>query len=110
MHMTMEQKSFYRALFALVLPITIQNFLNSAVNFADVFMLGFVGQSALSAVSLANQYQFILHGVFFGIASGITMLGSQYWGKKDLGNIKKMLGINVSVGGITALLFGIIFK
>lgn len=97
MHMTMEQKSFYRALFALVLPITIQNFLNSAVNFADVFMLGFVGQSALSAVSLANQYQFILHGVFFGIASGITMLGSQYWGKKDLQSIQAIMGIALKI-------------
>lgn len=103
MRITMEQKGFYRALFALVLPITIQNFLNSAVNFADVFMLGFVGQSALSAVSLANQYQFILHGVFFGIASGITMLCSQYWGKKDLRSIQAIMGIAMRIAmAITA--------
>ena len=48
-------KSFYKALFALVLPITIQNLLSSAVNFADVFMIGFTGQDALSAISLAKQ-------------------------------------------------------
>ncbi|MCD8156872.1 MAG: MATE family efflux transporter, partial [Clostridiales bacterium] len=71
-----EKKMFRRALLALVLPITIQNFLTSAVNFADVFMLGFVGQDALSAVSLANQYQFILTGLLYGISSGITMLCS----------------------------------
>jgi putative MATE family efflux protein len=97
MQMTMEKKHFYRSLFALVLPITIQNLLSSAVNFADVFMLGFVGQSALSAVSLANQYQFILQGVFFGIASGITMLGSQYWGKKDLKSIQAVMGIALKI-------------
>ncbi|MEI3338647.1 MAG: MATE family efflux transporter [Eubacterium sp.] len=62
-------------------------------------MLGFVGQSALSAVSLANQYQFILHGVFFGIASGITMLGSQYWGKKDLQSIQAIMGIALDIHG-----------
>lgn len=93
----MEKKTFYRSLFALVLPITIQNFLNSAVSFADVFMLGFVGQTALSAVSLANQYQFILQGVFFGIASGITMLCSQYWGKKDLKSIQAIMGIALRI-------------
>lgn len=95
--MTTEKKSFYRALFALVLPITIQNLLNSAVNFADVFMLGFAGQDALSAVSLANQYQFILQGIFFGIASGITMLCSQYWGKKDLNAIQAVMGIAMKI-------------
>lgn len=104
MHMTAEQKGFYRALFALVIPITIQNFLNSAVNFADVFMLGFVGQSALSAISLANQYQFILHGVFFGINSGIIMLCSQYWGKKDLRSIQAVMGIALKIAmTITAI-------
>ena len=93
----MENKQFYKSLFALVIPITIQNFLNSAVSFADVFMLGFVGQSALSAVSLANQYQFILQGVFFGISSGITMLCSQYWGKKDLKSIQAVMGIALRI-------------
>lgn len=97
MQMTMEKRHFYHSLLALVLPITIQNLLSSAVNFADVFMLGFVGQSSLSAVSLANQYQFILQGVFFGIASGITMLCSQYWGKKDLKSIQAIMGIALKI-------------
>lgn len=97
MQMTMEKKNFYRSLFALVLPITIQNLLSAAVNFADVFMLGFVGQSSLSAVSLANQYQFILQGIFFGISSGITMLCSQYWGKKDLKSIQAIMGIALKI-------------
>ncbi|MCD8366260.1 MAG: MATE family efflux transporter [Clostridiales bacterium] len=100
-----EKKAFYRALFALVLPITIQNFLTSAVNFADVFMLGFVGQDDLSAVSLANQYQFILTGLFFGISSGITMLCSQYWGKKDLSAIQTVMGIALKISlSVTAVI------
>ncbi|MCD8230364.1 MAG: MATE family efflux transporter [Clostridiales bacterium] len=100
-----EKKAFYHALFALVLPITIQNFLTTAVNFADVFMLGFVGQDALSAVSLANQYQFILTGLFFGISSGITMLCSQYWGKKDMNSIQTVMGIALKIGmSVTAVI------
>ncbi len=100
-----EKKAFYHALFALVLPITIQNFLTTAVNFADVFMLGFVGQDALSAVSLANQYQFILSGLFFGISSGITMLCSQYWGKKDMNSIQTVMGIALKIGmSVTAVI------
>ncbi|MCD8323606.1 MAG: MATE family efflux transporter [Clostridiales bacterium] len=100
-----EKKMFRRALLALVLPITIQNFLTSAVNFADVFMLGFVGQDALSAVSLANQYQFILTGLLYGISSGITMLCSQYWGKKDMDSIQTIMGIALKIGmTVTAII------
>ncbi len=56
--MKAENRNFYRSLASLVIPITIQNFITNAVNSADVFMLGYVGQTELSAVSLANQFQF----------------------------------------------------
>lgn len=102
------KKSFYHALFSLVLPITLQNFLNAAVNFADVFMLGFVGQSALSAVSLANQYQFIQQGFFFGISSGITMLCSQYWGKQDRKAVQAVMGIAAKIGWLVTAVMAIL--
>lgn len=100
-----NSKTFYKSLFALVIPIAIQNLITSAVNSADVFMLGFVGQAELSAVSLANQVQFLLSGLFFGITSGIVMLCSQYWGKKDTDTIQKVMGIAFKV----ALTFCVIF-
>ena len=65
--MKAENRGFYRSLASLVIPITIQNFITNAVNSADVLMLGYVGQTELSAVSLANQFQFLLSGFFFGI-------------------------------------------
>lgn len=101
-------KSFYKSLFALVVPIAIQNLITSAVNSADVFMLGFVGQAELSAVSLANQVQFLIGGLFFGITSGIVMLCSQYWGKKDTDTIQKVMGIAFKVAIIFCLIFAIV--
>lgn len=101
-------KSFYKSLFALVIPIAIQNLITSAVNSADVFMLGFVGQAELSAVSLANQVQFLIGGLFFGITSGIVMLCSQYWGKKDTDTIQKVMGIAFKVSIIFCLIFAIV--
>lgn len=88
-----EGVAFYRALSRLVLPIAVQNLISTAVSSADVIMVGYVGQDALSAVSLANQVQFILSLVYTGIASGATMLSSQYWGKKDTKAIEKIMGI-----------------
>jgi len=100
-------KFFYKSLFALVIPIAIQNLITSAVNSADVFMLGFVGQAELSAVSLANQIQFLIGGLFFGITSGIVMLCSQYWGKKDTDTIQKVMGIAFKVSFIFCVLFAV---
>ena len=100
-----NSKSFYKSLITLVIPIAIQNLITSAVNSADVFMLGFVGQAELSAVSLANQVQFLISGIFFGITSGIIMLCSQYWGKKDTDTIQKVMGIAFKISFVICLIF-----
>ena len=62
---------FYRELFALVLPIVIQNLISSAVNMADVVMLGRVDQTSLAASSLAPRTRarrFLRSAVIFLIA------------------------------------------
>lgn len=101
-----EKRVFYSSLFRLVLPIAVQNLISTAVNSADVVMVGFVGQDALSSVSLANQVQFILSLVYSGVASGATMLASQYWGKNDTKTIEKIMGIAMRFSvGISALFF-----
>lgn len=88
-----ERKELYRALVALVLPIAIQNLLGSLVSSVDIFMVAYVGQNELSALSLANQYMFLLWGFFFGINSATSLMNSQYWGKGDKRAIQAVLGI-----------------
>lgn len=98
------RKILYKALFALVVPIAIQNLLGCLVNSVDILMLGYVGQDELSAVSLANQYMFILWGFFFGINSATTLMNAQYWGKKDLKAIQAIFGIAFKISLIVTLL------
>ena len=52
-----QRDDFYPQIVKLVIPIIIQNLLSAAVNSADVIMLNFVGQSSISAVSLAANYR-----------------------------------------------------
>ncbi len=84
---------FYRQIFRLTLPIVVQNLLSAAVSSADVVMLNSVGQSAISAVSLASQYASVLFMIFYGLGTGATMLSAQYWGKKDIHAIELVEGI-----------------
>ena len=100
-----EKQRYRRRLFALALPIVIQNLLSSAVNSMDVVMLNFVGQDAISAVSLASQYATILFMVFYGLGTGVTMLGSQYYGKGDKESIKTVEGIALRFSVIVSIIF-----
>ena len=101
----MEKRQFYKMVFALVLPIALQNLINVGVTAADVIMLGMVGETALSAGSLANQVSFILNLLMFGMSSGAAVLTAQYWGKKDTVTIEKILGISMRLAIVAGLLF-----
>ncbi len=100
-----EKKQFYKLVFSLVLPMALQNLINVGVTTADVIMLGKVSETALSASSLAGQVQFILSLILFGLTSGAAVLTAQYWGKKDIRTIEKIMGITLRI----SLFFGILF-
>lgn len=100
-----NQSAFYRQIFRLVLPIIIQNLLSAAVSSADVVMLNYVGQSSISAVSLASQYASVLFMVFYGLGTGATILCAQYYGKGDFKAIQVTEGIELRFSMIIALIF-----
>ena len=103
-----NRKALRSRIITLTIPIVIQNLLSAAVGSADVLMLNYVGQSAISAVSLAVQYTNILFSVYFGLGTGAAMLCAQYYGKGDLKAIRVLEGIalrfSVSFSTIFALL------
>lgn len=98
-------RSFYSQIFRLVLPIIIQNLLSAAVSSADVVMLNYVGQSSISAVSLASQYASVLFMVFYGLGTGVTILCAQYYGKGDMRAIQVVEGIALRFSIPISLLF-----
>ena len=96
---------FYSQILHLVIPIVIQNLLSVAVNSADVIMLNYVGQSSISAVSLASNYASVLFMVFYGLGTGATLLCAQYWGKRDLQAIRVVEGIALRFSLAITLVF-----
>lgn len=90
-----ETRAFYKLVFSLVFPMALQNLINVGVTSTDVILLGKVGETALSAASLAGQVQFIMTLVFFGLTSGAAVLTAQYWGKKDTLTIEKVMAITM---------------
>ncbi|WP_026657929.1 MATE family efflux transporter [Butyrivibrio sp. AC2005] len=100
-----RKKSYHSQILTLTIPIVLQNLLSVAVNSADVVMLNYVGQSHISAVSLAAQYASVLFMVFYGLGTGVTMLCSQYYGKGDMRAIDVVEGIALRFSLLAAIIF-----
>ena len=96
-NLKLERKEFGRQLFAVVTPMMVQNLLIAAVSAADVVMLGFIGQTAIAAASLANYIQFVSILFYTGISSGVIMLAAQYWGKNEKHSIETSIGIGAKI-------------
>ncbi|MGL4345077.1 MAG: MATE family efflux transporter, partial [Cellulosilyticaceae bacterium] len=102
-----QDKQFLKSLWVLALPITIQSFITSSLNLIDNVMVGKLGEEAIASVGLANQYIFIFTLCLMGINAGASVFMAQYWGKKDVKSIKKILGLDMNIGLFVSLIFGL---
>ena len=69
-----------KTLFWLLLPIIIEQFLNSFMGMVDTMMVSTVGSEAISAVSLVDSINNLVIQIFSAMASGATIICSQYIG------------------------------
>lgn len=104
-------KELYKKVFTIGIPVSIENMIYSLMNFIDVFMVGKenvalgLGTAAVAGLGFANQVFMIFIVSLFGLNSGGGILAAQYYGKKDYKNLKKCLGITITVGLMFSLLF-----
>lgn len=89
----------------IALPVALQGMLNTIVNLVDTLMIGTLGETTIAAVGLANKVFFVFSLLVFGVVSGSGVLAAQYWGIKDVKNIRKVMGMALSIAVLGALLF-----
>ncbi|MBR4458480.1 MAG: MATE family efflux transporter [Clostridia bacterium] len=98
-------RGFYGRLFRMVLPMAAQHLMVSLVSASDTIMLGGLGQSNLSAVSLATRINFFESFMIFGVTAGISTMAAQYWGKGDKDTVERIQAIALRY----TLPFGLLF-
>ena len=101
-------RSFYSRVLALALPITFQEFFYSLLNLAIGLVVGQLGDVPVAAVGLGNQIYFLLNLLLFGITSGASIFGAQYWGQRDVPNIRRVLGLSLTLCVSASALFTVI--
>ena len=92
-----SDRIFYGSLFAIAVPIMIQNLISSSVNMIATVLIGQLGTVEIAGVGLGNQVFFLLNMILFGVASGGGVFTAQYWGKKDIAGIRKNTGLCLTV-------------
>ncbi len=105
-----RERGFYRYLARLTAPIALQNLITFSLGLIDTLMVSQLGNKEMAAVTSANVPVFLLISIVFGVQSGVGILISQYWGKKDLDNISRAMGVAAYLGvGIAAVLAAVLF-
>lgn len=101
----MTNKSFFKELSKLMIPIAFQSFMLAAVAASDTIMLGIVSQDALAAVSLASKIQFVQNIGIAGLVGGGMVLSSQYLGKNDKATAGNIFTIMLRYSLLICILF-----
>lgn len=89
----------------IAVPIIIQQAVFSGLNMLAVVFVGQKGDAAVAAVGLAGQIYFLLNLVHFGIISGAAMFTAQFWGRRDIPNLRRVLGLCLILSISASLIF-----
>lgn len=98
---------FLKEVLVIGAPVVVQSVLGSLVNMLDVMMIGQLGEVAITASAVSNQWFTLFALLANALCAAGSMFISQHWGKRELNSIHRYIGILfygvVSLG----LLFGI---
>ena len=100
----MKDREFYKSFFQLYIVLVLQNIVTLSVNLADNIMLGAYGEISLSGVTAVNQIQFLYQQLLIAFGDGMVIFCSQYWGKKQIQPMKKVIAIAMRFGVATAVM------
>ena len=81
----MERKHLFsnKMLKSILVPVILEQLLNSFMGTADTMMVSNVGSAAISAVSLVDSINVLLIQAFSALAAGGTIICAQYMGQRN---------------------------
>ena len=102
-------RAFYRQVFAIAIPIIIQNGITNFVSMLDNIMVGQVGTIPMSGVSIVNGLLFVFNLCIFGASSGAGIFTAQFYGSQNQEGIRHTFRFKVLSCLLLAALGNLIF-
>lgn len=103
-----KDRKYWRLILRTGLPIIIQSVIFNSFTLVDNILVGGLGEVSIAAVGVANKLTFIYMLFLFGINSGANIFSAQYWGRRDLKGVRRVLGLSLALGLTTAIPFTLI--
>lgn len=102
-------RTFYNRLFAVMIPVLIQNIITNFVSLLDNVMVGLIGTEQMSGVAIVNQLLFVFILCIFGGLAGAGIFTAQYFGRGDSKGVRDTFRIKWYIAVISCVLFAAIF-
>lgn len=106
---SMTEGSPSRLLIRFTIPMLIGNLFQQFYNMVDSIVVGrFVGPNALAAVGATGSLNFLFFAMSFGIAAGVGVVVSQYFGADRMDMVEKSIINGIYLLALVSLVMGII--
>ena len=100
-----KDRPFMREMLTIAVPISLQQLINASLNLIDVLMVGQLGETSIAGIGLSNQLFFVFILLLFGLTSGMSIFTAQFWGKREIEPIRKVLGMSILTASFIAVIF-----
>jgi len=100
-------RDFIKEMLPLAIPVAAHEFLMASVNIVDSIMVASLGETAVTAVNLANQFFFLFILMMVGICSGSAIFVAQYFGDKDTKGIQRTIGFTLIMVVLSSTAFAV---
>lgn len=100
-----RDREYFPNIWRIGFPIFVQQLAFAGLNMLGVLFVGQKGETAVAAVGLAGQVAFLLNLVHFGVISGAAMFTAQFWGRGDIANLRRVLGLCLALAVSVSLIF-----
>ena len=84
-------REFFRKLWQLALPVSLQSMMFSLLGLIDILMVGQLGETSVAAVGLGNRIFFFNLVLTASLGSGMSILASQFIGSGDHAGLRRTL-------------------
>lgn len=102
-----------KSLMYLLIPIVIEQLLNSFMGMIDTMMVSTVGSVAISAVSLVDSVNNLIVQLFSAMANGAAIVCAQYIGsgdRKASNQAARQVVLTISAISVSLMIIGVIFR
>lgn len=101
----MKQNRFYKNMWSIALPVTLQSLLQSSFSMIDQVMIGQLGEASIAGIGLGGKFASMYSVVLGAIAAAAGIMIAQYVGQENDRQLQKGFSVNLVAALVLAAVF-----